>query len=556
LKPTEITFELYGKSSEDYHIIFGWCILMLRKLLVTALLLYGVASPGMAEIKIENLELETGKYALLLSGDFELSDNVDALTQAVRSTGATFITFNSDGGNVVTAIKYGRIIRHLGLSTMQLRSGNCASACALAFLGGVERFAEAGSIGVHQASFTDNVVIGGHYAVAAVQSLTAEILHYLQDMGVDSALLQLSLSIPSNDMRYMTAAEMESYRVTVRSSRTSVRGNGAQTTTLIDVSPPTAEPNFVPPQNDDTRAVAFIHAYHEALSHPNNVTLEYMSNAYASDVSFYGEIVPKQVVLEEKRKFIERWPVRTYSVRSDSISLDCASICRVAGVLDWYTTRNQGQNRSSGTAEFNLAWNPVSGLITSEAGKVLSSDRATSSPSLIISQWQELNSSCRGGAGDDPKTLLSCEYRERVSEKLNRVGWCYGKEGDYGYQMEWHECGVVSNSTSPVMSVAVSSQKVSRPDGGKYTIKTKYSAKVILPDFKGRDREFNRFRTRIRNGMKEGPNFASHYSLVQIGCGTGCTFALVGKTAVCIHSPEVVRRTCTCHWIMIASRHY
>lgn len=503
---------------------------MLRKLFVAAVFLCGVPFPGMAEIKIDNVELEQGKNALLIRGEFERSDDVDALTQAVRATGATIVTFDSNGGNIVTAIKYGRKIRQLGISTIQLRSSNCASACALAFVGGVQRLAEAGSIGVHQASFTEDVVIDGHEAVAAVQSLTAEILQYLEDMGVDSKLLQLSLSIPSNDMRYMTAAEMESYRVTVRSSGLPVVVNGPQTTTSVDVTPPKAEPKFVPPHSDDARAVAFIHAYHDALSHPNNVALEYMANAYASDVSFYGKKVPKHSVLSEKRKFVERWPLRAYNVRRDSLSVDCASICRVSGVLDWYTIRNQGEARSSGSAEFSLYWDPISGLITSEAGKVLSSDRTTtSSPYLIISQWHDLNSLCRGGTGDEPKTMQSCEQRERVGEKLSRVGWCYGKEGDYGYQMEWHECEALSNSASRVTSAAVSVNKVSRPDSGKYTVKSKYSGKVVLPDFNGRDREYNGFRTRIRNGMKEGPNFAGHYSLVQIGCGTGCTFALVGN---------------------------
>lgn len=30
------------------------------------------------------------------------------------------------------------------------------------------------------------------------------------------------------------------------------------------------------------------------------------------------------------------------------------------------------------------------------------------------------------------------------------------------------------------------------------------------------------FRTRLRDGAKEGVNFAGHYALVQWGCGTGC----------------------------------
>jgi hypothetical protein len=50
---------------------------------------------------------------------------------------------------------------------------------------------------------------------------------------------------------------------------------------------------------------------------------------------------------------------------------------------------------------------------------------------------------------------------------------------------------------------------------------------LVLPDFAGRDAWARRFRTRIREGLAEGPNFAGHYSLIQIGCGTSCSFAYI-----------------------------
>jgi hypothetical protein len=50
---------------------------------------------------------------------------------------------------------------------------------------------------------------------------------------------------------------------------------------------------------------------------------------------------------------------------------------------------------------------------------------------------------------------------------------------------------------------------------------------VILPDFSGRDEWARNFRTRIRDGLRKGPNFAGHYSLIEIGCGTSCRFAFL-----------------------------
>jgi hypothetical protein len=49
-----------------------------------------------------------------------------------------------------------------------------------------------------------------------------------------------------------------------------------------------------------------------------------------------------------------------------------------------------------------------------------------------------------------------------------------------------------------------------------------YRGPIVFPDFNGRDRKHSSLRTRIRNGMKSGPNFAGHLTLVEVGCGAGC----------------------------------
>ncbi len=52
------------------------------------------------------------------------------------------------------------------------------------------------------------------------------------------------------------------------------------------------------------------------------------------------------------------------------------------------------------------------------------------------------------------------------------------------------------------------------------------------PDFAGRDRRYSMYRTRILEGLRdEGANFAGHYTIIRIGCGTGCTFNFVADRA-------------------------
>lgn len=482
---------------------------------------YGAAY---ADIIIERLPIENSSPILLLKGDFTQGDSPDLLAKEVATSGAKVITFNSDGGNVVMAMAYGRMIRSLGLSTLQLRSSQCASACALAFVGGATRQAEPGAIGVHQSSFSPDTEIEGRTAVAAVQALTAQIMTYLLEMDVDPKLLQLSLSVPSDDMRYLTASEMQNFGVTkgtlseVSERAPTVAGPSKE----VAASPEQTEP---PSPTVEQRAIAFVNDYHDAWSRGNKEALAFMEKAYAGTVEFYGKATSRAAVMDQKLEFASRWPVRAYSVKSGSTKVTCQVTCKVEGVVDWFAKRDVGARVSSGTAEFSVVWDQSTGTILSETGKVIQLDKGVSGPVRLISQWQDENGTCRGSSGDSPQTLATCERREAIGDKLQTVGWCYGRQGEYGYQMQWHACGSTSNQ--PEGAVASAKSDFTRPNPASYPVRARFAGKTVMPDFRGRDREFNSFRTRIRDGMREGPNFAGRYTLIQIGCGAGCSFVIL-----------------------------
>lgn len=58
----------------------------------------------------------------------------------------------------------------------------------------------------------------------------------------------------------------------------------------------------------------------------------------------------------------------------------------------------------------------------------------------LLSVYQDLNEMCRGWSGDDPHTAQACKVRDKVSKMLAGTGYCYGKKGQAGYQMQWHRC--------------------------------------------------------------------------------------------------------------------
>ncbi|MGO7201837.1 hypothetical protein ACCT30_10855 [Rhizobium ruizarguesonis] len=182
-----------------------------------ALVVIAGIRPAEAQLTYEMQSTDTGGRFVIVGGPFDHGDDLSAFKNLVAREHPTAVGFDSPGGNVLKAIELGRLIRSLGLSTLQVRQSECASACSLAFMGGVTRFAEPGSIGVHKSSFSDTEGVPVADAVSEIQQLTAEIIGYMSEMGVDPGLLQVALSYDSNDIRYLSGSEMSRYKLTTSS---------------------------------------------------------------------------------------------------------------------------------------------------------------------------------------------------------------------------------------------------------------------------------------------------------------------------------------------------
>lgn len=171
-----------------------------------------LADPALAALKYDAIPVDDGSV-LLVAGEFDFDDDLAAFAAIIARTGARIVTFDSPGGSPIKAMELGRLIRSFGLSTMQGSWGHCESACALAYVGGVVRLAQTGSIGVHRSSLASPGSVGTADAVETIQQLTAETIGYLNEMGVDPSLLQLALQYEATDMRYLSQSEMLRYRV-------------------------------------------------------------------------------------------------------------------------------------------------------------------------------------------------------------------------------------------------------------------------------------------------------------------------------------------------------
>ncbi|HHH9441325.1 TPA: hypothetical protein ACP32N_003264 [Pseudomonas aeruginosa] len=66
--------------------------------------------------------------------------------------------------------------------------------------------------------------------------------------------------------------------------------------------------------------------------------------------------------------------------------------------------------------------------------------RSSADIQSLISEFDRLNDECRGGSGDNPKTMDACNKRDSLYKTVEAAGWCYGENSTYGYQKTWNPC--------------------------------------------------------------------------------------------------------------------
>ncbi len=140
--------------------------------------------------------------------------------------------FNSPGGNLVAGLEVGLMIRQAKGSTSvgrtvpeadspdnySLQSGQCVSACAFAFLGGVDRNVEAGALGIHQ--FYNEVALDkpeepiyNALDLSTNQLLSALLINFAFEMGVDPRFVSQASSVPPTSVHFLNDQELDEWKV-------------------------------------------------------------------------------------------------------------------------------------------------------------------------------------------------------------------------------------------------------------------------------------------------------------------------------------------------------
>ena len=197
-------------------------------------LMIGVESSNAIE------ELKVYRGVLVLEGKISAGDyDKFRAFLAVKSNfdkiiGGVFLA--SPGGNVAEAMRIGRLIRELKLSTEApsgppagipkfgeslIRENNlvdpknylCASACFFVYVSGVFRTLNwVGRLGVHEPIVQGNIgrPLNGDEVSKSNWFVRETVKNYLKDMSVPDKYADLVFSVPPNKMRWITQSEFDS----------------------------------------------------------------------------------------------------------------------------------------------------------------------------------------------------------------------------------------------------------------------------------------------------------------------------------------------------------
>jgi hypothetical protein len=172
---------------------------MRRKLISTLFVLGFWVEASAAEIAVRVLD---GVQIIVVSGTLEFGDDKTFVAAALPLDDA-LVVLSGPGGNLHAGIQIGRAIRLKNFDTLVPGGSECASACALAWLGGSRRgLPNTAQVGFHSAS-----KLNANGTLETVGPANALVGAYLNQLGLStSAIVYLTEAAPGS-MRWLSPAE-------------------------------------------------------------------------------------------------------------------------------------------------------------------------------------------------------------------------------------------------------------------------------------------------------------------------------------------------------------
>jgi hypothetical protein len=409
---------------------------------------------------IESKRFDDGMVLIFISGEMVLGDEKTFANEALPHENAV-VVFKSNGGNLKAGIEIGKAIRLKGFSTFVADGESCASACALAWLGGRARAMSATArVGFHAA----HIQTGEQRVATSVGN--ALVGAYVAQLGLPERAVVYVTSAAPDEIKWLTFADAQAIGIDVKQ----VNVNGSQnrqpagSASPAPASPPPGAwgqygewiqifsrptmPEAVQIANEyrrrfeNTYVFRYVNGWYAVVIGPfpqgtgvgrkdalvasgvipndsliaraermadvvhggnplpaapvaaagqaqgtpaeqrardffmtlqarwsmdNATALATLRDAYTDPVGYYGKVLAKQTVLDEKRAFAVRWPERTYSVRPGSMNVTCepgGRLCTVIAIVEWRAASAARGAVSNGAATYEMQFLQEGGRIS------------------------------------------------------------------------------------------------------------------------------------------------------------------------------------------------
>ncbi len=162
------------------------------------------------EVAVDNKD----QWVLTIYVDGEIDQNtprqIAAALNDIRRNGhltkgsSIGMSLNSGGGDLEAGFAIGILAREYEMNTF-VRSV-CASACAIAYLGGVSRFSSSGRYGIHR-PYTNRYNESDADARRSYERINKLTAAYLARMNITPRLLEAMNIVPPGEIRWLTEAE-------------------------------------------------------------------------------------------------------------------------------------------------------------------------------------------------------------------------------------------------------------------------------------------------------------------------------------------------------------
>ena len=329
---------------------------------ILVLLLLSLTVAKAADIDVKHLG--NGSTLIVVDGEFELSD-VDTFRTKVAalSTSRVAVAFQSDGGSLVAGIRMGALIREKKFATVVPDGASCASACALAWLGGTRRFMGQGSsVGFHAAYILKS------YGPIESSSGNAILGAYLNQLGLsEEAILYVTKAAPTS-IQWISLQDANEHGIAVAMLSPHEATPGSNAAGIAEHREGNAE----------RRATDFVRSLLAHWSRSSAEVQPLLKGLYAETVLYHGKSTPRHAVLLSKHRLAERWTERAYTIQPGSLSATCAkagATCRVKSVISWKYYNAKTASRSRGIASFEYRV-----VLAGDAPQIVAETRAAQEP--------------------------------------------------------------------------------------------------------------------------------------------------------------------------------